>query len=198
MDEKPVPTDCVSPADKLCGYIEKEGYITRECMQEQKQGEDAKCFKVAESNIICQCNTDNCNHKCDAKNCKNITMNSIVLEECDAQCNPPSEGPSKNDTKPTEDSAVVTTEEGPIPTEDSSGNNGTDDLQPTEDITEATDDDGPQSTEDNSRATAEKAEETQKPTGKVATNSGNQRVFESNQFVFGIWILVTLVIRSFY
>ena len=170
-------------------------------------------FRKAEDLIThCLCDFDNCNHNCTAKEatCKPALVKDVIgkllVDECEAQCNAPSDGPSTNDIKLTEDTnrdpnateAAATTTKGHNPTKDSVWNTGTDDSQPTADITEATGDDGTKPTVNSAKNTAEPAEETQKSTRKATTNNGNQRVVESNQFVFEIWILVTLVIRSFY
>merc|ERR1712136_257453 len=65
------------------------------------------------------------------------------------------------------------------------------DQNSTEDITTYTNEGNQQLTGDGAEATTENVKETQKPSGKPAAASGNQRVVESNQFVFVLWIIVT-------
>ena len=89
-------------------------------------------------------------------------------------------GTSKNDQNSTENDALGTSKV---------------DQNPTEDSTTATGEGNQQSTGDGAEATTENVKETQKPTGKPAATSGNQRVVESNQFGFDLWILAIIVIK---
>jgi len=50
--------------------------------------------------------------------------------------------------------------------------------------------------EDNQQTTAGNDGEIQEATGAPAATSGNQRVVESNQFGFDLWILVIVIIKS--
>jgi len=202
QDKEPKATLCVDPniSAYLCGHIKRGNNITRECIPKEIEDKVACRKKIMKREIVlsyCLCDFDNCNHNCTAKeaSCNRTyedNVNDIKFEDCEAQCNAPPDGPSTNDIKLTEDTnidpnateAAVTTSKGPNPTKDSAaGNNDTDDSQPTGDITEGTE---------------KPAEETQKSTRKAATNNGNQRLAQSNPIIFAIWILVTLVIRSFY
>ena len=170
-------------------------------MPKERQGitfVDGKCWIRKEGVTRCVCTTDNCNHECTTTGtCEKVTVGEIEMEQCDAQCKSPTDGPSNNDTKPTEVSPAETNKTDPNPTDDGAaatteeGPKPTDDSQQTGNGNEATGEGGPQPTE-------EKNEGTQQPTGTAATNSGNQRVGEANLSVFAIWILVTLVIRSIY
>ena len=198
-DEEPIPTKCVDPVDKYCGYFEYEGKITRKCMPEMKPPyKDGKCIKAAGAEMLCLCTSDNGNYKCVAENCKNVTINAIALEECDAQCNPHAEGTSRNDTRPTEDSSGVTTKRDPNSTEDVVASTTKEVPKPTEENAGNIGTVESQRTKNSGEATAEKTEETQNPSAKATTISGNQRVVESNQFVFAIRILVPFIISSFY
>ena len=209
--EDPVPTDCKD--DPFCAYIEKTEEsgkiaITQGCIHTIAIGDEileaGKCWKLG-SSTVCKCDTDNCNYECSAVNCPE------GMRECDANCKASGEGPEKNVTKqtdtttanetkpnPTDDSAGATSEDGPQPTDDSAIATDEDGPQPTNDITGFTGEEGPQQTGDGAGATAEDAEERQKTTGKAGTNSVNVRVVESDQYVFAVWILVTLVVRSVY
>ena len=148
--------------------------------------------------IVCVCDTDNCNHECSAVNCE-----AFEGPVCDANCTAPEGGPGKNDTNPTDTTNANDTN--PNPTDDSAGATSEDGPQPTDDNSVATGEGGPQPTKDSNGATgvgdssgATDEQEKQETTGQAATGSGNLRVVESNQSVFAVWILVTLVIRSFY
>ena len=209
QDEEQKSTVC--KPDQLCAYTvlkfttpNNNNTIFRTC--QSKEGFQWKMDKCIEDSqgTFCACGTDNCNYYCSAEKCPEPQKEKKKVE-CEAKCkaaDPTTTTPTdatttnKIKTNPTDDNARGTSDDGPQPTDDSNGATDEDGPQPTEDGTGATGEDGPQPTEDRSGATAEDAEETQKPTGKASTNSGNLRVVVSNQFLFALLILTTLVIRS--
>ena len=196
----PNTTNC-QPGD-ACGYIISlnEGgreEILRQCMPKEDEGSDwiiGKCWIKYNIAMTCACDTDNCNHDCSTDKCPPIASEEDF--KCNTTCKAAevatttdASSTTQKKTDQTDDNARATSEDGPQPTDDSSGATGEDGPEPTEDGTGGTGKDGPQPTEDKSGATADDAEETQKPTGKASTNSANQR---------NLWMLATLVIRSFY
>ena len=62
--------------------------------------------------------------------------------------------------------------------------------------TKTTEDGSATTVDDNQQTTAGNDEETQKATGAPAATSGYQRVVESNQIGFVLWILVIVIIKS--
>ena len=209
QDEEQQHTVC--KLGEPCGYTivkskvpNTNNTIFRSCLT--KDGWDwskGKCI-ITSKDTICACDTDYCNNYCFADKCPEQGEATVA---CDAKCtaaDPATTTPTdatttnKAKTNPTDDNSRATSYDGPQPTYDSTGATDEDGPQPTKDGTGATGEDRPQPTEDRSGATAEESEETPKPTGKASANIGNLRVVESNQSLFALLILITLVIRSSY
>jgi len=215
-DKEPQTKDCT--AGEVCSYTLMHDRdpkdpipIDRGCISIKNDDQRfvmGKCL-IRFVATYCTCDTDNCNNNCSADNCKRRfkfdpdkeypdarQLNEWFDEDCDANCTASEIGQEKNDSTPTD--ATTTNKTKPTSKDDDAQSTSEDGSQPTEDGTAATGEGGPQPTEDRSGATEEDAEETQTPTGKPSTNSGNLSVVESNQLVFSLWILAILVIRSFY
>jgi len=182
LNQEPKPIDCAT----MCAYINLNGEIARECMP--KGNQKAGCTKTTfgmNLTTTCFCAEDNCNHECTASNCKNPSpvpndakarqMKTDGVEECEAICKNTTDTKTTEGQNSTEDNALGTTK---------------DDKNPTDDSDAATDDDNQQPTGDNDEA------EHAKTTGNPATSRGNERDVESNQFVFVLWLLITLIIKS--
>merc|ERR1712136_265035 len=168
--KEPKETECVAPANELCGHVATGGKIERKCMPKGQIG----CTKMGPEVTICLCEADNCNHECTAGTkcepvkpvARQMANASDVLEICDAKCNAPGGGSGGDDAGATEGGA---------------------NAAPTGNVPGATEGGaGAAATGDGAGATG----------GGSAATSGNQRVVESNQFVFLIWILVILSINS--
>jgi len=170
--KEPEEKECQAPKNEFCGHIASGGEIERKCMP---KGLPIGCTKIMGS-TTCICEADNCNHECTAgTNCEPLkpvarqmanATDSGIAEKCDAKCNAPGGGSGGDDAAATEGGA---------------------NAAPTGDVPGATEGGaGAAATGDGAGATG----------GGSAATSGNQRVVESNQFVFLIWILVILSINS--
>jgi len=212
-DKDPQPTECKAKNAK-CAYVivhkpKEPKRVERKCIEKDfNRWISGKCIKRILT-TACTCDADFCNYNCSVGLCPDKVETKLVQdkvetqmrkkEECDAICKAaapeengttPTDATTKNKTKTNsiDDNAQVTSDDGPEPTDDITGATGEEGPQSTEDGIGATGEDGPQPTEDRSGASAE----TQNPTGRASTTSGNLSV----QFLFALLMLTTLVIRS--
>jgi len=175
--EKPAPTDCNAENNKFCSIAEIGNKTARGCMPDGRKAGCTKRMLDGEMRRTCYCLTENCNESFDT------CLKTVEPEKCIEITTPTkaTAGTSKNNQTSTENDALGTSKE---------------DQNQTEDNTKATGEGNQQSTGDDAKPTAENDEETQTPTGEPAATGGNQRVVKSNQFVFVLLILVTLIIKS--
>jgi len=169
--EEPKPTDCDKINNKFCAIAAIGNMTARGCMPDGKKVNCTNIMMDGEKRRTCYCQTKNCN-----ENFETCLKQNNDVENC------------------TEKTTTTKTTAG----NSQNNQNSTikEDQNPIEDNTIATGEDNKQSTGDDAEATKEKDEETQTPTGEPAATSGNQRVVKSNQLVFILLILVTLIIKS--
>jgi len=95
-EDNPVPTDCKT--DEICSYSEQEIMNaivkSRACMPKQNDGTNntaGTCDKPMNLKIRCFCDADNCNHECTAEKCKkregkDVPIELLGKEICEANC----------------------------------------------------------------------------------------------------------------
>jgi len=171
------PTECDAENNKFCSIAEIDEKIARGCMPDGRKAGCTKRMMDGEMRRTCYCLTENCNESFDT------CLKTVDGEKCIEITTPTktTAGTSKNNQTSTKNDDLGTSKE---------------DQNPTEDDTKATGEENQQSTGDDAQPTAENDEETQTPTGEPAATSGNQRIVKSNQFVFALLMLVTLIIKS--
>ena len=89
----PKQDTCKPPYDKFCNYITDEiGVVTRNCSAGEGLWPRVRCIKTSKF-TSCLCDTDNCNYRCNATDCKRIQISrsddlnsDIATYNCTATC----------------------------------------------------------------------------------------------------------------
>ena len=187
--DEPVETSCEDPNDKFCMYEKFGEMISRACMSNKDDRDDPinPGCKESITTTTCYCNTDNCNHACTAKDCKEGS-GPADPKTCEADC----KAPGEEDPKTTKDSAAATGEDDQKTTEDSAAATGDDDQKTSKDTDVATEEDDQKTTILLHTDTDNAANDGAKTTEKAAT-AGTQCFAEPNQYVIAFLIFPTLV-----
>ena len=90
---KPEQVTCKYPNNKFCNYIIDElGHETRNCSSGESSWPKVGCTKIGKF-ISCLCDTNNCNYRCNAEDCKKMQMSwqkdpnaDIEIYDCKATC----------------------------------------------------------------------------------------------------------------
>ena len=90
---KPEQLTCQPPYNKFCNYItDEKGDVTRNCSAGEGLWPEVRCIKTSKF-TSCMCDTDNCNFRCGAYDCKPIQISrlddpnpDIATYHCNATC----------------------------------------------------------------------------------------------------------------
>ena len=85
--------ECKPPYDKFCNYIiDEERKVTRNCSAGEGLWPKERCIQTSKF-TSCLCDTDNCNYRCNAEDCKKMQMSwhnnpkaDIAIYDCKATC----------------------------------------------------------------------------------------------------------------